>query len=128
VWGGVDSRKGPSLFRFVTASNVGVDIGTCENLIYEEIDKLKQEGVSEAELEKAKVQFKTDFIGGRQTVHQKAEAIQHYAYYHNDLAEINTDLERYMAVTTADIKRVADKYFVKNNRTVVTAMPSKKSS
>jgi len=33
------------------------------------------------------------------------------------------DIDLYMAVTAEDIKRVANKYLVENNRTAVTALP-----
>jgi predicted Zn-dependent peptidase len=128
VFGGTDSRKGPGLFRFVTAANVGVDIGTCENLMYDELELLKSEGISKSELEKAKAQFKADFIRGRETVLQKAEALQHYAYFHDDLADINKDVDRYMAVTLEDIMRVANEYFDETNRTVVIANPASEGS
>lgn len=128
VFGGVDSRMGPGLFRFISAANVGVDIADCERLMLEEIAKLQNGGISESELEKAKVQFKSDVIRGRQTVLRKAEELQHYAYFHDDLSEINSDLDRFMAVTAKDIVRVAKQYFVSNNRTVVIANPAKSSS
>ena len=128
VFGFHDSRLGPSLFRLIVASNVGVDIQVCEDLIQEEIEKVQKDGVTEDELKKAKVQFKKSFITGRQTCMQKAEAIQHYAFFHNDLADINMDLERYMAVTTEDIKRIANEYLQVENRTVVTAAPPSKES
>ncbi|NIM19204.1 MAG: insulinase family protein [Candidatus Latescibacteria bacterium] len=128
VYGGADSRKGPSLFRFIAASNVGVEIATCEELIYDELSKLLNEGVSEDEVNKARIQFKSSFIRGRQTVLNKAEALQHYAYFHDSLEEVNTDLDRYMAVTKEDILRVAKKYFVDHNRTVVIANPVPKES
>jgi zinc protease len=126
VFGGVDVRKGPGLFRFITASNVGVEIETCESLMFEEIEKVKKEGISAAELEKAKVQFRSDFITGRQTVLNKAEEIQRYVYFSSDLAEINTDIENYMSVTQEDIIRVANTYLIEKNRTVVVAMPTSK--
>ncbi len=126
VFGGVDVRKGPSLFRFITASNVGVEIETCESLMFEEIEKIKKEGISAAELEKAKVQFKSDFITGRQTVLNKAEEIQRYVYFSSELSEINTDIENYMSVTQEDIIRVANTYLIEKNRTVVIAMPTSK--
>ncbi|MFQ5512253.1 MAG: M16 family metallopeptidase [Candidatus Krumholzibacteriia bacterium] len=126
VFGGSDSRKGPSAFRFIAASNVGVEIGRCEELLYEEIEKVKAEGIGGSELEKAKVQFKTEFIQGRETCMSKAEALQHYAYYHPELDAINTDLDKYMAVTREDIIRVANKYFTRENRTVVIANPASK--
>jgi zinc protease len=128
VFGFVDSRLGPSLFRFIAASNAGVDIQVCEDLMQEEIEKVQEEGVSQEELEKAKVQLKKSFISGRQTCMQKAEALQHYAFFHDDLSEINTDLDLYMKVTTDDIKRVANKYLQLENRTVVIAAPPSKES
>ncbi len=126
VFGGPDGRRGPGLFRFIAASNMNADIEDCEKLIYEEVEKVKKNGVAEDELEKAKVQFKADFIQGRQTVLNKAETIQHYALFHDDLSEINTDLEKYMKVTKDDIKRVANKYFRDEERTVVIANPAGK--
>jgi predicted Zn-dependent peptidase len=128
VFGGADSRMGPSLFRFISASNVGVEISKCEELMNEEIEKLKTEGITQEELDKAKIQFKTEFIQSRETVLDKAEALQHYAYYHDDLGDINTDIDRYMAVTIEDIMRVANKYFIEKNRTVVIANPAKENS
>jgi predicted Zn-dependent peptidase len=128
VFGFQDSRLGPSLFRLIAASNAGVDIQTCEDFMQEEIVKIQTEGISEEELEKVKIQWKKSFITGRQTCMNKAEALQHYAFFHDDLADINTDLNRYMAVTTDDIKRVAIKYLQIENRTVVVAAPPSKES
>jgi len=128
VFGFYDSRMGPSLFRLIGASNAGVDIGVVEGLMQEEIEKVQTTGVTEEELKKVKIQWKKNFITGRQTCMQKAEAIQHYAFFHDDLAEINTDIDRYMEVTTEDIKRVANEYLKVENRTVVVAAPPSKES
>jgi len=128
VFGFYDSRLGPSLFRLIGASNAGVDIGVVEELIQEEVVKVQAEGITEEELEKVKIQWKKSFITSRQTCMQKAEAIQHYAFYHDDLAEINTDIDRYMAVTTDDVKRVANEYLKVANRSVVIAAPPSKES
>jgi predicted Zn-dependent peptidase len=128
VFGGVDSRKGPSLFRFIAASNVGVDISTVEQLMLDELELLKVEGIDPQELEKAKIQFRSDYIRGRETVMDKAEALQHFAYYHDDIGNINVSLDKYMAVTSEDIMRVAKKYFITTNRTSVVANPAGKES
>ena len=74
-------------------------------------------------LQKAKIQFKSDFISERQTVLNKAENIHHYLLFHGDLSYINRELDDYMAVTVDDIKRVAKKYLKAKNSTVVTAQP-----
>jgi predicted Zn-dependent peptidase len=125
VFGGVDVRRGPGLFRFVSAANVGVDIAKCEELMFAEIEKLKSEGIDPKELEKSKVQFKADFVRSRQDVLGKAETIHDYLYFDGDLSQMNTDIDRYMAVTNDDIMRVAKAYFTENNRTVVIAQPVK---
>lgn len=127
AFGFVDGRVGASEFRLIVASNAGVDIGVCEKLMDEEIEKIKNEGISAEELQKAKTKFKTDFISGRQTVMGKAESIHHYIRFHNDLSTINTDLDRYLSVTSQDIQRVAKQYLRSDNRTMVTAAPPKNS-
>jgi predicted Zn-dependent peptidase len=127
AFGFVDGRLGPGLFRLIVASNAGIDIGTCETLMDEEIEKIKAEGITKEELDKAKTKFKASFINQRQTVMQKAEEIHHYIRFHKDLAEINTDLDAFMAVTADDIQRVAKQYLGKENRTLVVAQPPKSS-
>ena len=127
VFGFIDGRLGPSQFRVIAASNAGVDIATCEKLMDEEIAKIAQEGITPAELEKVRTQFKSGFITGRQTVMDKAEQIHHYIRYHGDLALINTDLDRYLAVTAQDVQRVAQKYLRSDNRTMVIAAPPQNS-
>ena len=127
VFGFVDGRKGPGQFRIIVASNAGVEIGTCEKLMDEELEKIKANGITPAELEKVKTQFKSSFIEQRQTCMNKAEEIHHYIWFHDDLAEINTDIDAFMKVTVDDIKRVANQYLRTDNRTMVVAAPPKNS-
>jgi predicted Zn-dependent peptidase len=49
----------------------------------------------------------------------KAEELHHYLTFHDSIDEINTDLERVLAVTSEDLKRVASTYLDPNNLTVV---------
>jgi predicted Zn-dependent peptidase len=123
AFGFIDGRIGPGQFRVIVASNAGVDIATCEKLMDEEIEKLKREGITEEELAKVKTQFKSGFIGERQTVMNKAEEIHHYVLFHANLSEINTDLDEFLKVTADDIKRVANQYLRSDNRTMVIAQP-----
>jgi zinc protease len=127
VFGFTDGRLGPGEFRLIVAANGGVDIATCEKLMDEEIDKIVAKGVTKAELDRAKTKVKSNFIGQRETVMNKAEEIHHYILFHKDLSEINTDLENFMAVTPEDIQRVAKTYLGTANRTVVIAQPPKSS-
>jgi predicted Zn-dependent peptidase len=127
VFGFVDGRIGPSQFRIIAASNAGVEISVCETLMDEEITKIQTNGITSEELEKVRTQFKSNFITSRQTNMSKAEQIHHYIWLHGDLALINSDLDRYLAVTAADIQRVAKKYLRPENRTMVIAAPPQNS-
>ncbi|HKJ92015.1 MAG TPA: pitrilysin family protein [Longimicrobiales bacterium] len=121
---GVGSNAGPGTFVIRAFPNRGVAVSRVEDLVYDEIAKLQADGVTMRELEKAKNQVRASMVMGRQSVLQKAEALQHYRRYHGDLSAMETDLDRYMAVTSSDIRRVANRYLTVENRTVVIARPA----
>jgi predicted Zn-dependent peptidase len=50
--------------------------------------------------------------------------LSQYAIFYNDPALINTRADRTMKVTVADVQRVAKKYLVPENRTVVITNPA----
>jgi zinc protease len=104
----------------------GVEPARVEQLLWEEVEKIKAQGISAEELNKAKRQYIAGQIMSRQMVLSKAEAIQHARFMHNDIESVNNDLDKFNAVTVDDIKRVAAKYLVPSNRTVVTVVPAQK--
>ncbi len=117
------TRAGPSTVTIFALANQGVDVARLEALVWEEVERIK-EGVTPRELEKAKNQMRASMIMGRQSVMQRAESLHHYRRYHGDIAEINTDMDRYSGVTATDVQRVAETYLTEANRTVVIALPS----
>ena len=123
---GMSSNRMGGYMMFQAQPVQGVDVSRVEQLLWEEVDKVKAQGVGADELHKAKRQFIAGQIMGRQQVLSKAEAIQHARFMHNDINSVNTDLDEYDAVTLDDIKRVAQKYLVPANRTVVTVVPAQK--
>lgn len=122
------SRLGPGYFTFFALPNQGVSPDRLEALIHEEVEKLKRDGVSERELQKAKNQLRAGQILGNQRVFARTDALQHYRRFHGDPSEINRDLERYTAVTADDVVAVARKYLTQANRTVMTVVPARQAS
>ena len=53
----------------------------------------------------------------------RANSIGQYAVYYGDPNLINTRLDKVSAVTKEDVQRVANKYLVQTNRTVVITVP-----
>jgi predicted Zn-dependent peptidase len=123
---GLASRAKSGYMSFQALPVQGVEASKVEGLLWEEVEKVKQQGISAEELNKAKRQFIAGQIMSRQQVLNKAEAIQHARFMHGDIESVNSDLDKYNAVTVADVKRVANKYLVTPNRTVVTVVPAAK--
>jgi predicted Zn-dependent peptidase len=113
------SRNGPGVWVTYGIVNQGVSANRMDSLIAAQLDTIRTNGVTAAELEKAKNLLRSGFIANRETTMGKAEELHHYLTFHDSIGEINSDLERVLAVTSEDLKRVATRYLDPNNLTVV---------
>lgn len=91
--------------------------------IDKEIEKLVRNGVTDAELQKAKNVTESQFVGGRTGMYNKALQLANYHRYYGSTELINKELERYMKVTTADVKRVAKRLLENKQRVILTYLP-----
>ncbi|ASD64466.1 M16 family metallopeptidase [Bdellovibrio bacteriovorus] len=96
------------------------------DIVYNEIWKLRNQKVSEAELEKAKTQVMKDLVDSLKTMDGKARALAVNEIVTGSYESLFTDLEKYQAVTADDIKRVADKYTQQTQRSIITLEPKVK--
>ena len=111
--------------QFITfgLANVGIDPKEVEDAMQIEIDKVKNELISDKEFEKLRNQVESNFVQQNSTDAGIAESLADYHVYFGDSNLINTELERYMNVTKEDIKRVANKYLGENQRVVLYYLP-----
>ena len=119
-----DSRRGPGVLLALAIANQGVDPLRLDTLLTAQLDSLRATGVTSEELTKAKNTFRAGFIHGRETTLGRAEELHHYDMFHTSLAEINSDLDRFLAVTADDIRRVAGKYLDPANALVIIVKPA----
>jgi zinc protease len=122
------SRRGPGTTFVAGIANQGVDVDHLDSLLAAQVDTIRMNGVTPDELTKAKNTFRARFIENRETILSKAEELQHYAMFHPSLAEINTDLEHFMAVTNEDIRRVANTYLDPANAVILIVKPGSAST
>ncbi len=115
--------RGPSLFLIWTVSK-GTDNEVCKGLIAEELRRLADEGISEHEVQKAKNLVKAQYFDRLQSGLGRAMVLSEFMLYDGDPGLANTELDRYLAVTAADVQRVARQYFGEQNRTLVEVMPA----
>jgi predicted Zn-dependent peptidase len=84
-----------------------------------QIEAVQKNGVTQEEFEKARNQVETQYARQFNDALDKAQALAEYETYFNDPSLINTEINRYMAVSREDIQRVAQKYLVPSNRVVL---------
>jgi zinc protease len=87
---------------------------------------ITQNGVTAKELADAKVRYRSNFYNQLESTFGKAHLLSSLALFRDDPSYINKVLEPYEAVTAAQIKTVAKKYLVPENRTVVDRVPEQK--
>ena len=115
----------PNLFFVLAVMNPGHTPAEGESEVEAEIERLKSTTVSDAELTKAKHQILRDFILSRQTAQLRGEELGYAAVVLKDPELVNTELNRFLTVTAEDIRRVARKYFVPENMTLVEVYPQR---
>jgi predicted Zn-dependent peptidase len=113
------ARNGPGVFMAFGIVNQGIPVDRMDSVIGIQLDSIRAEGITADELAKAKNVLRASFITSRETTLGKAEELHHYRMFHNSIDEINTDLDRLLAVTIEDVKRVANTYLAPANLTLV---------
>lgn len=119
----LETRRGPGVFLLGGVPNLGVDVERVERLIEEEVTRVKEAGVTERELRKAKNQRRAGTVSARLQVFHKSEMLQRAMLLHGDPFRADDELERFEAVTAEDVRDVARRYLTPENRTVVIARP-----
>jgi zinc protease len=113
----------PNLFYAVAIVQPGRQPEAVLTQLQGELDRVKTEGVTAAELERAKRQFARDYILGRETVQQKALHLAHAVVIHDDITTADGEFDVFHAVTLEDVRRVANTYFIEESRMLLTIMP-----
>lgn len=114
----------PTQFIFSMQVRSGADPARAEAVLYEELAKVAREGITAAELQKARNQQIASFYRSLKTIAGKANLLGQYEIYHGDHRKLFTVVEELEKVTAADIQRAAATYFKETNRTVGALMPT----
>lgn len=117
------SSEDPGLYLTFGLVNMGVDPNDLEAAMDAEIEKVKNELISEQEFQKIRNQVESNFVQSNSTMAGIAEQLANYHMYFGDANLVNNEIERYMKVTREDLQRVAKKYLTKENRVVLHYLP-----
>lgn len=117
------SLEDPGLYLTFGLVNMGVNPDDLEKAMDAEIDKVKNELITEKEFQKIRNQVESQFVQQNASAVGIAEQLANYHVYYKDANLINTEIDRYMKVTREDLQRVAKKYLTKENRVVLQYLP-----
>ena len=115
---GYPGVKYPGLFAFEAVPLPGHSTDEMGSAIHKELERLKAEDISDAELARYKTRAKADLLRGLADNEGLAHQLAEYQTLFGDWRELFRQLAKVDAVTKADVRRVARKTFVASNRTV----------
>ena len=104
----------PGLFIIEGKPHEGVSIEEAEEALWSELQKLKYEYVLDYELEKVKNKTESTLEFSELSILNKAMNLAYFELL-GDASLVNTEAERYLAVTLEDIKRQSKRLFRKGN-------------
>lgn len=104
-------------------AGMGIGLEKVEAALNEEIEKVQNELISEKEFQKIKNQAENRFVYNFASNEGIATSLVTYEAYQGDANLINTEIKKYLAVSRADIQRVAKKYLDQNKRVVLYWLP-----
>ena len=110
----------PGLVYFYLTLPPDADIGAVEARLLEELGLIANDGVTEAELTKARNIMMADFWRGMATINGKASALGNAEVFLGDYERAFTLPDELAAITPSDLQGVAADIFQTNNMTVGT--------
>jgi predicted Zn-dependent peptidase len=118
AFAGTPGYKYPGLYVFYAVPMKGHTNKECEEAIYAEIERLKDEPVTTEELERARTRARAGLIRSLNSNYGLAGQLAFYAVAAGNWRHLFWRLERIDRIDARDIQRVAKDYFIAKNRTV----------
>jgi zinc protease len=112
----------PGLFWFWGTPMPGQTPESMEKALLSEMEALKNEPVTDEELQRAKNQVESTFVFQDDSIHRRAALLARFELI-GGYAEKDRFLERMRAVTAADVQRVARAYFSDDKKNVGILLP-----
>jgi len=118
-----DLPKGSDLLVIDVTARPGVDAEVLEREVAREVDRLRVEGVTDAEVERAVALIETDFITAMQSAGERADKLSMFATYFGDPRLLNDQVDRYRRVRAADVSAFARERLGPDNRASLLYVP-----
>jgi len=112
------TQKYPGLFYIWAIAARGHTNQEMETAVLEELEKMRNGGVTDEEIDGAKARLKMEFLTGLASRRGLASELASYQSITGDWRNLFSYTEKIEEVTAQDVKAVMDRYFVRDNRIV----------
>jgi predicted Zn-dependent peptidase len=119
-------RPGPALEQITVTVRPGKDLAAVEKMVYDEVARLQTQLVEDWEMDKVRMVLRRNQVSSAQSTLGRAANLAEYYVEFGDANLVNIEYQKLAAVTKADIQRVAKKYLVETNRSVIITLPKPK--
>lgn len=120
-----DPKRLDGDFTIQATARPGKALPELQAFIDKELARLAADGPTARELQQARNTIEASFLQRLERVSGKAEAMNQYLFYYNDADYFQHDLDRYLAVTADDVKRVAAQYLTAH-KVILSVVPEGK--
>ena len=117
------TREGRGIFIYFAVYFPHIKPDKIASTIIDELEKIKKNGVTQDELSKAQKQLLASKIFERYSASSLANSLGSAQLTYGDYREYNKEIERFSKVSSDDIKRVANTYFIDKNLMVMHISP-----
>ncbi len=124
IEGGIDERRGPSALYIFALPKPGEEVEVIRQKIFEEINRIGNEGPTEQEMEKLRNSLCNDSVRGRQSTMYRAQRLAEFALYDSDPRLVDSELDHYLSITAADIQDAVKRFVDVDNRVVLDIVPA----
>jgi zinc protease len=126
VTASIEGTKLGSIFELEVTAKPGIKLEDLEKVIDAELEKMRTDGVTAAELNRARNVTQTALVRSLQRMNGVANRLNFYNFYAGTPDYFTQDLARYDAVTPADVKETIKSTFKNSARAVVYGIPGEK--
>jgi zinc protease len=122
-----DLTKGSDLLVLDVTARPELAAETLEREVADQVDLLVRDGVREDEVARAVALVQTDFVAAMQSAGERADRLSLFATYFKNPELVNEQVQRYEAVTAADVNRFAQERLGEENRASLLFLPRREN-
>ncbi len=126
AYNGIVGERFTNLFLIGVQPVPGADLNTIQNIILEELELIKKEGLQEYEIEKIAKRKRIELMGVLESNSGLADLLSHFEILTNDYKILFDYYEKYASIKSESIKKAAIKYLDKEKLMTARMFPKTK--